>query len=321
MTPRSVVPTLRDGAWQSGPRFPRHRYLARHEVERVLARASRCGARKDGTYSSRSGESRRPLGERDRRVPVVHRSSFVDRHAKLEEVVHVTSSRRCRRQDVREDHRMTGRPVGRVFRCPSIKRRLMMPYWNFVERDLLWCRARRGVSCPSSRSTNSESLPCSHSVCTGSTEFSMICSQLQLIARRRRTCGSRARRDEPVERGISGAGNGPRYAQSRPRELSHRVARGRDLVLERRSLRVRSAARGTARAVELPAVIGAADAVLGRDAVRERRAPVRAVLADQAELAAAVLEEDEILAEDTHALRPALASSRRRRRSGASSAA
>ncbi len=59
-------------------------------------------------------------------------------------------------------------------------------------------------------------------------------------------------------------------------------------------------------AVELPAVIRATNPVFGRDPVRERRAPVRAELADQPERAAAVLEQDEILTEDADALGPAV---------------
>ncbi len=55
---------------------------------------------------------------------------------------------------------------------------------------------------------------------------------------------------------------------------------------------------------ELPAVIGAADAVVGRDAVGERGAAVRALLGDQADAALLVAEQHQVLAEQADALVP-----------------
>ena len=72
---------------------------------------------------------------------------------------------------------------------------------------------------------------------------------------------------------------------------------------------------------ELPAVIGAADAVLGRNAVRQRGAAMRTKLGDQTEPALPVLEENEIFAEQPHALRPFVGPFRPRPRSAASSGA
>jgi len=67
----------------------------------------------------------------------------------------------------------------------------------------------RGVFQFSASRTNSVSFPCSHSVCTGSTEFSMICSQLQLTTFQPQIwiVLSPAR---PSQRGNSGAGCGPK---------------------------------------------------------------------------------------------------------------
>ena len=55
-----------------------------------------------------------------------------------------------------------------------------------------------------------------------------------------------------------------------------------------------------ARLVEEPAVVGAAQPALVRNPVLQVDAPVQAAIADQAERAAAVAIEDEVLAEEAH---------------------
>ena len=102
-------------------------------------------------------------------------------------------------------------------------------------------------------------------------------------------------------------------------ERFDRIAAGRHLVFERTAVGLVRLIDARARAVELPAVIRAADAVRLRDAVGQRRAPVRAELVDQSELAGAIAKEHEIFAEQPDALGVARLSVLRPQRSGASS--
>src|SRR5262249_55450518 len=86
-----------------------------------------------------------------------------------------------------------------------------------------------------------------------------------------------------------------------------RIGRRLHLVAELALLRFVRLRQAFAAPGELPAVIRAADAVLGRDAVGERCVAVRALLGDQAEPALAVLEQNEVLAEQAHPLVPLVA--------------
>ena len=75
-------------------------------------------------------------------------------------------------------------------------------------------------------------------------------------------------------------------------------------MLERALLRLVRLGEALALMAELPAVIGAADAVVGRDAEGERGAAVRALLGDQAHAALLVAVQHQVLAEQADALVP-----------------
>ncbi len=118
----------------------------------------------------------------------------------------------------------------------------------------------------------------------------------------------RAFGDEAVEArqqrlGFGGTEIGPDHAAQFLDGIGGRA----DLVAERAFLRLVRLREAFAVPGKLPAVIGAADAVLGRDAIGERGAAVRAPLGDQAEPALAVLEQHEVFAEHADALVPDLA--------------
>ena len=118
----------------------------------------------------------------------------------------------------------------------------------------------------------------------------------------------RAFGDEAVEArqqrlGFGGTEIGPDHAAQFLDGIGGRA----DLVAERAFLRLVRLREAFAVPGKLPAVIGAADAVLGRDAISERGAAVRAPLGDQAEPALAVLEQHEVFTEHADALVPDLA--------------
>src|ERR1017187_7874118 len=75
----------------------------------------------------------------------------------------------------------------------------------------------------------------------------------------------------------------PEVRPQHPAEVAHRVAGGRDFIFERAAFRFVRLIDAPARAVELPTVIGTTNPVLVRNAIRERRAPMRADLIDQSE--------------------------------------
>ena len=89
-------------------------------------------------------------------------------------------------------------------------------------------------------------------------------------------------------------------------ELFDRIGRGLDLVLEADVLGLVGLVQAVARVAEFPAVIGTPDAVLGRDAVKQRRAAMRALFLDQAAAALTVAKQHQVLAEQAHAHRPAV---------------
>src|SRR5262249_58570063 len=78
----------------------------------------------------------------------------------------------------------------------------------------------------------------------------------------------------------------------------------RHLGAERALVALVRLAQAFAAMAELPAVIGAADAVLGRDAERKRRAAVRTEFSDQSDAVLLVAEQNEVLAEQADAPRP-----------------
>ena len=81
-----------------------------------------------------------------------------------------------------------------------------------------------------------------------------------------------------------------------------RVGLGHDAVLEGAVRGLGGHLQTLAGLVEEPAVVGAAETVLFGDAVEEVDAAVGAGLLDEAQVAAAVLEQDQVLAEDAHGL-------------------
>ncbi len=126
----------------------------------------------------------------------------------------------------------------------------------------------------------------------------MACSQLQgnWCARIWRNPSGRTNR---FQRGKSGTGAGPRYAQIRPPISCTGYAL--ILILSFSSIRrLERLVEATAFRVEQPAVIAAAQAALVGDAEMQARAAMRAALLHEAELAAAVAEQREILAENAH---------------------
>ncbi len=85
-----------------------------------------------------------------------------------------------------------------------------------------------------------------------------------------------------------------------------RVAGRRNLVFECAAFRFVGLFETASRSVEFPTVVGTTNPVLGWDPVGERSTAVRAKFADETELTGAVLEEDQVLAEQPHAFGPAL---------------
>ena len=89
-------------------------------------------------------------------------------------------------------------------------------------------------------------------------------------------------------------------------DVAARVRAGPHLVPERALRRHARHVDAAADHVELPAVVDAAEPALLVATVEERRAAVRAVLGDEPDLAPAVAEGDQVLAEQPHLLRRAV---------------
>ncbi len=94
--------------------------------------------------------------------------------------------------------------------------------------------------------------------------------------------------------------------EEHPAEFLDRIGRCGDLVLEIRTVGFVGLLEAAPGAVELPAVIRAADPIFGRDPVCQRRAAMRTGLGDESKFPTTVFEEHEVFAEQAHALGPAL---------------
>src|SRR3984885_1712514 len=93
-------------------------------------------------------------------------------------------------------------------------------------------------------------------------------------------------------------------SEEKAAEFLDRIALGSHFVAECRFVGFVRLVQALPIAAKLPAVARAADACLGRDAVSERGATMRTKLGDQPEPTLPVLEENEIFAEQPHALCP-----------------
>src|SRR5258706_8157451 len=91
-------------------------------------------------------------------------------------------------------------------------------------------------------------------------------------------------------------GPGAHVGEENARQLFDPIGGVVDLFPEAPALRLQRLLQTFSPGVELPAVIGAADAVRLDRAVVERGGAVRAVLADEAVLSASVAEQDQLLA-------------------------
>ncbi len=131
----------------------------------------------------------------------------------------------------------------------------------------------------------------------------MICSQFtgRMVRPSMRMVPSATK---PSMRGSSGFVGRAHIGPVDAAHLLDRIGRRLDLVAERALFRLVRLAQALAAVAELPAVIGAADAVLGRDAVRQRSAAVRAGLGDQPHAALLVAEQHQVLAEEADAPGP-----------------
>ncbi len=145
---------------------------------------------------------------------------------------------------------------------------------------------------------------CIHSKCNGSTEFSWHCSQLQGTSAKT-ICTKPFFQMKGSQLGTRGAGWGPRYAQIRPPRVSTGYAGDANLVLEAcfglRDVFV-GLFQAAAIAIEKPSVIIAAQAGLFDEAVGHVRAAMRAVAADEAEVAGHIFIEGEIFTEQADGL-------------------
>src|SRR6185312_17322995 len=112
--------------------------------------------------------------------------------------------------------------------------------------------------------------------------------------------------DVTVEPGDERRGQRAHIREEQAAELRDGITAGLDLVLERAALGFVGLVDALTGPVVHPTVIRAADPRFGRNAIRERGAPVRTGFGDQSEPAEPVFEQDEILAEQTDALRPAV---------------
>ena len=251
----------------------------------------------------------RHLGARRRHVgviPPVHRVLVVHRDANLEHVLAPLAAAAADREDVREHDRVAVLPVGALLALAFEEAALDDAPRELVERDLL-VTPRDGDLDGVPRFLTQELVELAVQP-LGVHRVDRILHRLNPVAVEdgAPAVADRALLDEAVIERDQRGRERPEVRPEQAAEFLHRVARRRDLVLEVGAFGFVGLLEAAAGAVELPAVIGAADAVFGRDAVRHRCAAVRAELADQAERAAAVLEEDEVLAEDAHALRPAV---------------
>ena len=112
-----------------------------------------------------------------------------------------------------------------------------------------------------------------------------------------------ARPDEDVDAGEQGRGVGAHVGEDGAAQLLCLVRLDAHLLLELGALRLRRLVDALAGLVEYPAVVGAADAVLLGDAVGEVGLAVRARGFDEADSAAGIAVEDEVLAQQAHFLR------------------
>ena len=142
---------------------------------------------------------------------------------------------------------------------------------------------------------------CSHWKWSGSSEFSWHCSQLQ-----GRTVLFRlavAFPSEDVPAGQQRHRLGAHVREYQAAELLDLVRLQVNLVLELAALGLGGLVDAVAVHVEHPAVVGAANPFLLRDAVGEVRLAVRAGGFDEAELACGAPEQHEVFAEDAHLAR------------------
>ena len=107
----------------------------------------------------------------------------------------------------------------------------MIPYGTLVECDLQVTPDERDRSrAPYCSSTNSAKWPCSHSLWIGSTEFSMICSQLHGITALPEHA-DRGLRDVAVELRDQRRRQRAEVREDEPGEHLHRIAGVRELCL------------------------------------------------------------------------------------------
>ena len=227
----------------------------------------------------------------------------VDRHPELELVVPTGPDP----QDAREDQRVAHLPVLVVFRPALEHAALDDPVAKGVEADLLVLAGeddRPRLAHPAAQEPHVVPVEVLHMV-----RVHGVLHDLQPVAGQEGVAdiAEGPGPDEQVVAGQERSRVGAQVGPDEPAQLLGPVGDGPHLAREHRLAGLGRHLEARALAVELPAVVGAADAFLVDDRVDQRRPPVGALLLEEAEATPPVAEEDEVLAQQADLLgRPGL---------------
>ena len=200
---------------------------------------------------------------------------------------------------------MTDAPVVAVLGLPDFQPALDDPERRIVERDLEMVPRRRHLAGPPAFRLDELLQVAVQPLAMD--RIDRVLHDLQPVARDDAGAdhANRGLDDVAVEQRELRRRQRAEIHEQHPGRHANRITRQRHLVFEGGAFGFVRLVDAAAGGVEHPAVIRAADTLVRGDAVGERCAAVRARLADQAEPPVPVLEEDQIFAQQTHALRPA----------------
>jgi hypothetical protein len=239
------------------------------------------------------------------RVPVVHRVRVVDRHANLKRVHRPQAAGAPDRQRARKHHRMPDAPIIDVFRLALHEAALVDAVLKFFEGNVDMVARDRVVRFDAVALFLDPLLQMTVQP-LGVNRVERVLHDLQPVAIHHRTADHthRAGNDEPVEPRQLGNRRRTEIREEHAAEFSHRIRRRLRALGKRAAVRFVRLIDALPGSVELPAVIGTANAVEFGDAVGKRCAAMRTQLGDQAEFSAAIAEEHEVFAEETDAFGP-----------------